>query len=61
MEPKTALKGDKATVKFIEEKKKEMKKSQYREKFDALASEISQNLMNTGVSYGQKIYEKCLD
>jgi hypothetical protein len=46
------------TIKFIAEKKKQMKKSQYREKFDALASEINQNLMNTAVSYGQKLYEK---
>ena len=61
--PKTSKKkkaktSDTETVKFIEEKKKEMKKSQYREKFDALAAEINQNLMNTAVSYGQKIYEK---
>lgn len=51
-------KSDTNTIKFIEEKKKQMKKSQYREKFDALASEISQNIMNTNVSYGQKLYEK---
>lgn len=49
---------DKKTIDFIEEKKKEMKKSQYREKFDALASEIEVNIMNTNVSYGQKLYEK---
>lgn len=49
---------DKVIVDFVEEKKKEMKKSQYREKFDALAAEISMNLVNTLVSYGQKIYEK---
>jgi len=49
---------DKIVVDFVEEKKKEMKKSQYREKFDALSSEISINLVNTSVSYGQKLYEK---
>jgi len=41
---KTTLKGDKETIDFIEEKKREMKKSQYRQKFDALAAEINQNL-----------------
>ena len=51
-------KDDKKTVEFVEEKKKEMKKSQYREKFDALASEIEINLVNTNVTYGQKLYEK---
>lgn len=51
-------KGDKATIDFVNDKKKEMKKSQYRVRFDALATEINQNLMNTGVSYGQKLYEK---
>lgn len=55
---KTKLKGDKATVQFIEDKKQEMMKSQYREKFDSLAREIQMNLLNTTVSYGQKIYEK---
>jgi hypothetical protein len=54
----TKLKGDKAVIEFIEGKKKEMKKSQYREKFDTLEAEISQNLMSTKVSYGQKLYEK---
>ncbi len=49
---------DKVIVEFVEEKKKEMKKSQYREKFDALAAEIQMNLVNTMVSYGQKLYEK---
>jgi hypothetical protein len=49
---------DKKTYEFVEEKKKMMKKSQYREKFDALASEIEINLMNTNVTYGQKLYEK---
>jgi len=49
--------ADKAVVDFVEEKKKEMKKSQYRVKFDALYKEIQDNLVNTGVSYGQKLYE----
>lgn len=51
-------KTDKETLDFVEEKKKEMKKSQYRERFDALASEIEINLINTNVTYGQKLYEK---
>lgn len=46
------------TIKFLADKKKEMKKSQYRERFDTLAAEIGINLMNTNVSYGQKLYEK---
>jgi len=50
--------GEKATISFLEDKKKEMKKSQYREKFDTLSAEIKQNLMSTSVSYGQKLYEK---
>lgn len=49
---------DKATITFVTDKKKEMKKSQYREKFDALAGEIELNLVNTAVTYGQKLYEK---
>lgn len=49
---------EKSTYDFVEDKKKEMKKSQYREKFDALAAEVSANLVNTNVSYGQKLYEK---
>jgi hypothetical protein len=48
----------KETIEFIDNKKKEMKKSQYREKFDALAAEIEINLVNTSVTYGQKLYEK---
>ena len=36
-------KEDKKTYEFVEEKKKMMKKSQYREKFDALAAEIEIN------------------
>lgn len=51
-------KSETDTVKFITEKKKQMKKSQYREKFDTIAAEISQNIMNTNVSYGTKLYEK---
>jgi len=58
LEKKSPLKGDKKTIEFIDDKKKEMKKSQYRVKFDALAAEIQQNIMNTSVSYGQKLYEK---
>jgi len=49
---------DKTTIDFIEDKKIEMKKSKYRVKFDALVVEIDQNLMNTGVSFGEKLYEK---
>lgn len=45
------------TIKFILAKKEEMKKSQYRVRFDALAEEIQKNLINTAVSYGQKLYE----
>lgn len=44
--------------KFVEEKKKLMKKSQYRQRFDELSKEINQNIINTTVSYGEKIYEK---
>lgn len=58
LEKKTKLKGDKATIEFIDEKKREMKASQYRVRFDALVAEISKNIMDTSVSYGQKIYEK---
>lgn len=57
--PKGVVGNDDAEViKFITSKKKEMKKSQYRERFDTLAAEISQNIMNTSVSYGAKLYEK---
>ncbi len=49
---------EKDTIKFIQDKKKEMKDSQYRNKFDTLAAEVGINLMNTNVSYGQKLYEK---
>jgi hypothetical protein len=49
---------NKAAYEFVEEKKKLMKKSPYRERFDQLSKEISQNIINTTVSYGEKIYEK---
>lgn len=49
--------SDKEAVNFVEEKKKDMKKSQYRVKFDALYHEIQDNIVNTAVSYGQKLYE----
>jgi len=60
--PKGTGKGDKtatdrATILFLEEKKKVMKKSQYRQKFDMLLKEIDDNIVNTSVSYGQKLYE----
>lgn len=51
-------KKDVATWKFVEAKKKEMKKSQYRQRFDRLFSEIDSNLVNTLVSYGTKLYEQ---
>lgn len=57
MDKKTAKK-EKDTISFIADKKKEMKKSQYRVKFDQLATEIHQNLVDTTVSYGEKLYEK---
>ncbi|MES2408757.1 MAG: hypothetical protein V4509_00470 [Patescibacteria group bacterium] len=47
-----------ATLNFLNDKKAEMKKSKYRARFDALAGEIEINLMNTAVTYGQKLYEK---
>lgn len=43
--------------KFVEEKKKLFKRSQYRQRFDRLAEEISQNIINTSVTYGEKLYE----
>ena len=55
---KTETKEEKKTIDFIEGKKNEMKKSKYRVKFDALASEIDNNLINTMVSYGEKLYEQ---
>ena len=51
-------KSEKETLAFIDGKKKAMKRSQYREKFDTLAQEIRMNILNTSVSYGQKLYEK---
>ncbi len=54
----TPKSGKSDTYKFLTDKKKEMKKSQYRERFDTLAAEIGINLINTQVSYGQKLYEK---
>ena len=50
-------KKEKDSVSFITQKKEDMKKSQYRVKFDALLKEIEANLVNTSVSYGQKLYE----
>lgn len=58
VEKKSNLKGEKETINFLELRKNEMKKSQYRERFDALAHEIHNNIMNTTVSYGQKLYEQ---
>lgn len=55
-EPRTKKK-DKLTAEFIADKKKEMKKSIYRVKFDALYREIDTNIVNTAVSYGTKLYE----
>lgn len=49
---------DKLTWNFLVEKKKVIKESQYRLRFDALAAEIDLNIINTNVSYGQKLYEK---
>ena len=59
----TAVKGkvtpdNKEAYNFVENKKKLMKKSPYRERFDSLSKEIAQNIVNTTVSYGEKIYEK---
>ncbi len=48
----------KAAVQFVEKKKKEMKDSQYRQRFDGLASEIDGNIINTTIAYGEKLYEK---
>ena len=50
--------ADKVTIKFLSHKKETIKKSKYRERFDALAEEIDNNIINTNVSYGQKLYEK---
>lgn len=48
----------KATVEFVEKKKKEMKDSQYRQRFDGLCAEIDGNIINTTIAYGEKVYEK---
>ncbi len=60
--PKPARKAvsaeNKAAYEFVEGKKRLMKKSQYRARFDALSTEIRVNIINTFVSYGEKIYEK---
>jgi len=55
---KSTSKADIESCKFVDEKKKLMKKSQYRQRFDELSKEIDQNIINTTVSYGEKIYEK---
>ena len=46
------------TVTFVTMKKKEMKDSKYRKRFDNLVEEIDANLVNTTVSYGEKLYER---
>lgn len=46
-----------STVDFILQKKREMKKSSYRQKFDRLAEDIKNNLVDTTVKNGEKIYE----
>lgn len=46
------------TVTFVTMKKKEMKESKYRKRFDNLVEEIDTNLVNTHVSYGEKLYER---
>lgn len=53
-----AKKEHKDAVQFVEKKKRDMKRSQYRERFDSLCAEIDNNLLNTTVSYGEKLYEK---
>lgn len=45
-------------VKFVDDKKRVMKSTAYRQRFDELSKEIKQNIVNTTVSYGEKIYEK---
>lgn len=50
--------NDREAVKFVEQKKKLMKDSQYRQRFDELSREIKQNIINTTVNYGEKVYEK---
>lgn len=55
---KTSSTSDKEAYTFVEEKKKLMKKSQYRQRFDQLSREIAENIINTTVAYGEKMYEK---
>ena len=55
---KNKKKSEKETLDYIEERKREMKKSKYRTRFDNLYKEIEQNIMNTDVSFGDKLYEK---
>jgi len=45
------------SVEFIYTKKKQMKDSQYRKRFDKLNKQIKENLVNTEVSYGEKKQE----
>ena len=49
---------DKATITFVSLKKKEMKDSKYRKRFDNFYDEVQSNLVNTTVSYGEKLYER---
>ena len=51
-------KEDRKTLEFLKMKKDQMKKSQYRVRFDALVKDIKKNLINTTVSYGEKIQEQ---
>jgi len=55
---KTVSDEDKASYIFVEDKKKLMKESQYRKRFDELSKEIEANIINTTVSYGKKVYEE---
>lgn len=50
-------KDDKKAFEFLTMKKKEMKENKYRKRFDNLLTEIENNLVNTTVSYGEKMYE----
>ena len=51
-------KASEISIKFLADRKKEMKESVYRKRFDDLCDNIDSNIMNTDVSYGQKLYEK---
>lgn len=53
-----ASKSENKVAEFLKAKKKEMKESQYRVRFDGLVAEVKSNLVNTSVVYGQKMYEK---